>query len=216
MKQQAGGELAREQQAGITGLADGMQAVVVSGTPQQDNQVSTTPQETNRAAVDILSHVTRSEGIAFPKQEEIVLEPTPTATPDAQGERHIVLPEPEYRRPGRCEMNETRRVVMQPGVAETAASYDYLYLPEEFVPVDPEEVFGPGVNLEPVGPQSGKGLDIRMRVKGVPCIPYRRRITEAASYEDFGTNALRNYSKDQAAKGTLDIRMQQKLFGKKR
>ncbi len=216
IKQQVGGQQASDQQAGVTGLADGMQAVVVSGTPQQDNQVSTTPQETNRAAVDILSHVTLSEGIEFPKQEEIILEPTPTATPGAQEERRIVMPEPEYRRPGRCEKNETRRVVVAPGVAETKAHYDYLYLPEDFVPVDPEEVFGAGVNLEPVGPQSGEAVYVIMRVKGVPCLPYRRRITEAASYEDFGANALRNYSKDQAGKGTLDIRMQQKLFGKKR
>jgi hypothetical protein len=205
-----------KQQAGITGPSDGLQAVAVSETPQVENQAATTPGQPSGAAVEILSHVTFPEGIEFPKEGEIVLEPTPTTVPDPQDDRQIVLPESEYRRPGSCEKNETHRVVITPGVAETRAYYDYLYLPEEFVPVDPEEVFGAGVNLEPVGPQSGEAVYVLMRVKGVPCVPYRRRITEAASYEDFGTNALRNYSKDQAGKGTLDIRMQQKLFGKKR
>lgn len=215
-KEMQGAVATMKQEAGLanTGMADGFQppvgTVVVAATPEA------VPEHTNLAAVDILSHVTLTEGIEFPKQEEIIWEPTPTAPPGAQ-ENRVVIPseEKEYRMPRRCERDETRRVVVDASLPDAQAFYDYLYLPEEFVPVDPEEVFGKGVNLEPVGGESGQAVLVRMKVQHVPCLPYRVRISEAAMYEDFGSNALRNYSSGQAGKGTLDVRMQKKLFGKK-
>jgi hypothetical protein len=92
---------------------------------------------------------------------------------------------------------------------------DILYLSEDLVPIDPEEVFGAGITLYPYGEKSGDAVYTRMQVHDVPCVPYRIRITRAAQYEDYGLNALRNYSKDPAGKGTLDIRIQRKLFGPK-
>ncbi len=209
-----GAVAAMKQGAGVAGPSDGLMPPAAVGTQDPASEAVVTPVQTGVAAVDILSHVTIAEGIEFPKEDEIIWEPTPTALPTPETRVNPAPGEPEYRRPGRCERNETRRLVWNEGAPETHALYDSLYLPEDLVPVDPQEVFGPDVKLEPVGPKSGQAAEILMGIQRVPCLPYRKRITELASYEDFGINALRNYSKDQAGKGTLDIRMEQKLFPK--
>lgn len=213
-KEFQGAVSAMKQDAGIAGLTDGLQAPPAVGTERSSSDVVATPLQKTSAAVDILSHVTLTEGVEFPKEDEIIWEPTPTAPPIPEVDKAQQQQERTYRKPGRCEKDGTRRAIWNAGASETRALYDYLYLPEDLVPVDPQEVFGADVKLEPVGPKSGEAVEILMEINGVPCLPYRRRITDLASYEDFGVNALRNYSKDQAGKGTLDIRMQHKLFPK--
>jgi hypothetical protein len=178
----------------------------------QNDAHLTPPQAEPNIGPNILSHVTLNDGIDLPKKEEVVLEPTPIPSPDPTKLAPIIKPE-IYHPPGRCERNETKRTMLYPVAEENQALYDVIYLSEDLVPLDPDEVFGVGVSLYPYGSDLSSVSYITMRVHGVPCLPYRMRITNAAQYEDFGLNALKNYSNGQAGKGLLDSRMQQKIFG---
>ena len=172
-----------------------------------------TMQGSSEQGVVILSHVTESEGMELPREADVILEPTPAVAPQESADTGTPSPLGDtYTRPTACEKNYTQRTLLSPGQSETSTLYDSLYVAEELVPVDPEEVFGAGVKLYPYGTRAGEGVYLRMQVDDVPCVPYRIRITQAARYEDYGLNALRNYSRHPAGKGSLDIRIQRKLY----
>lgn len=163
----------------------------------------------------VLSHVRHSEGIPFPNPTDIVWDPgTPIVSDDKSDT--IVMPVKPYQRPGKCEKNETLRTVDDDTAEERPPFYDLAYIPEEWMPSDPHEVFGAEVTLRPYGPDSDPSVYTRMEVHNVPCVPYRMRITNKAHYYDYGTNALRDYSKNPSARGTLHPWMQERIFGKKR
>jgi hypothetical protein len=91
--------------------------------------------------------------------------------------------------------------------------YDVLYLPEDFVPMDPIEVFGERARLVPYSPSIDEGTLLMMKMDHVPCVPYRTRITTHAMYYDTGKNALKNYSKNVSGRGEYHPVMREKLFG---
>lgn len=162
------------------------------------------------------THVRSKSGVAFPKYEEVVLEPRPTQAPTPAVERKPWT-RPEYKRPGRCQDDATRRVENPIGdqSKEEKVLYDVLYLPEDYVPMDPIDVFGERTQMVPYSPSIDEGTLMMMKMDNVPCVPYRTRITTARIYFDTGRNALKNYSKAQSGRGEYHHFMREKLFGTK-
>jgi hypothetical protein len=89
--------------------------------------------------------------------------------------------------------------------------YDTLYLPEDMVPLDSSEVFGQETHLVPYGPESGEGAYLHMKVHGVPCLPYRIRITRDFDYRDLGRNAYKNYDASPGDEGKFHSWVSKKL-----
>lgn len=165
-----------------------------------------------------LSHIAGKDGIPFPKPEEVIFEPSPTLPPStaATPTPAPVWSPPPYARPGKCEKNETVRVEVRPEIPEKSILLDQIYVSEDLVPLDPQEVFGLRSDLIPYGPHEERGTFLRMKIDNVPCLPYRIRITERAQYYDSGINALKNYDSDPAGKGKLHTFIEQKLYPQKR
>jgi hypothetical protein len=159
------------------------------------------------------------EGIPFPASNEVVWPPEPT--PDASKEvaaPRIVAPTPTPYRlpPPRCTRDETVKSVFQPGQAEDTVLLDRLFIPEDTVPFDSQEAFGAAVDVIPYGTNSAPDVAIALRIYAVPCLPYRKRITNTTEYLDAGANALKNYDSGYSGKGEWDPVMFQKLFPGKR
>lgn len=162
------------------------------------------------------THVRSKSGVGFPKYEELVLAPVPTPAAVAHVERKRWTP-PEYKRPGRCQDDATRRIESRVGDVskEEVVLYDVLYLPEDYVPMDPIEVFGERTRLVPYAPIIEDGTLMMMKMDNVPCLPFRTRITTSAIYYDTGKNAYKNYSKKASSRGEYHPFMRKKLFGTK-
>jgi hypothetical protein len=175
------------------------------------------------SAVDAapISHRKGDRGVPFPNPEQVVLAPVPTAEVESIAEEPTATPTPfptltPYVRPRRCENNETTRQALSPTAEGEQILSDYLYLAEDLVPLDPQEVFGEKITLYPYGSDQDSATDLRIQMYSVPCLPYRMRLTDRARYYDTGLNALKNYSKDPAGKGQLHPVIQRMLFGDKR
>lgn len=160
------------------------------------------------------THVHASEGIPFPKLEEVVLPPPPPIPPFPTSVMIENPPQPEYKKPPRCDNAQTIREALpqEYGSSEEVVISDILYLPEDLMPVDPMDVFGSQVVTYTYGPKSGDGVFVRMFYDAVPCLPYRIRYTNKARYYDRGNVALKNYDKQPSGRGQYHSVMQQKLF----
>ena len=160
------------------------------------------------------THVRSSDGVAFPKPEEVVLPPPPPLPPLPTSIMVENPPQPTYRRPPRCEGDQNIResFPFDAGVSEEIVVSDVVYLPEDLMPVDSIEVLGSKANPFPYGPNSGEGVYTRMYYDVVPCVPYRIRVTNKAKYVDRGNFALKNYDKQPSGRGQYHAWMQQKLF----
>jgi len=171
------------------------------------------PNQKQTPNADPLRVIYGDEGIAFPPASEVIFEPVPTAVP---GSEPTEVPRPTatpWIKPGRCERNETTVIdVSSKGDAQRVA-YDILFLSEDLIPLDPEEVYGPNIILRQYGPNTGGLGEVWHKLHSVPCLPYRIRNTDRAVLYDFGNNALKNYSSNQLGKGVYHPWIQGKLFG---
>ena len=166
--------------------------------------------------VNFLSHQKGTEGIPFPKPEEVVLEPYPTDTPAPPTPTPIPLPtDTPYQKPLRCETNETIRDPSHPVDDQETVLYDYLFVSRDLAPLDPGDVYGMATTVLPYDSPLTDEQFTRMEIYKVPCLPYRMRMTTTAYYQDTGLNALKNYDKDRAGKGMISSFIQQKLYGQK-
>lgn len=118
-------------------------------------------------------------------------------------------------RPPRCEKNGTERVLRYPDLDDSKILYERIYLSEDMVPLDATEVYGSKVQLVPYGEPASEAVMLRMRSDQIPCVPFRRRITAGAIYEDWGINALKKYEAKPSAPGVFHPWVEQKLFGGK-
>ena len=163
------------------------------------------------------SRVMGRDGIPFPKPEEVLFKPPPAGTPsplETPAPRPVWSPEP-YIRPTKCERNETRRQETNSEGDDSTTLLDKLFISEDLVPPDPQEVFGAETSLIPYGTKEEKATLIRMEIYQVPCVPYRMRMTERADYIDTGLNALKNYDSDPSGKGVLNPFVERKLYPEK-
>jgi hypothetical protein len=159
------------------------------------------------------THVRGSDGVPFPKPEEVVFEPSPPPVIKPSTGMSPKVEDREFRKPPRCESPQTIRDVWPlDEEKEERIIGDVLYLPEHLMPVDPMEVFGSKVRVFTYGPTSGNGVDIRMTIDAVPCVPYRIRVTNHARYYHKGDRALRNYDKRLNGEGNYHSWIQQKVF----
>lgn len=167
------------------------------------------------------SHLRGKEGVPFPTQGEIVWDPDPpswrAAVEEGRRRETISIPPKPYQRPSKCERNETKREILYPDSNEKEGDiiYDLLFLPENLETEESAEVFGKKTRLRAYGPGADPSVYTRMETHDVPCVPYRFRMTNIASYTDSGLNALRNYDKDPSGPGILHRWVQQEMFGKK-
>ncbi len=155
------------------------------------------------------------EGIPFPVPTVVVLEPSPTVagiTPTPTP-AHTATP---WQKPGRCERNETRVEELFGSLEAHELLYELLFLHEDLVPLDPDEVYGASVSLYPYGPKTGRAGDIWQELHQVPCVPYRIRRLGRSFRFDTGYNALKNYSSGQTGRGIFHPWVSEKLFGSPR
>jgi len=167
-------------------------------------------QHSSEAGESEMRVIEGDEGISFPSPTEVVLEPVPTLAPVATATASA-SPTP-WVRPSRCEKNETVVEEISAQQDPQKVLYELIFLSEDLVPLDPEEVFGTSAALHPYGFTSGKKGDLQLQAHGVPCIPYRVRRTARDFRYDYGDNALKNYSKDQTGRGIFHPWINEKLF----
>jgi len=194
------------------------EAGLVNPTPLP---AATSAQPTPHLWFPIASHIKLHEGLPFPPVDSIVWDPDPPGLKELRESSPPAAPIPvaaPYQRPSRCERHYTTRTVMYPDAVEEKDTplFDKLYLAEDMVPLDSGEVYGARTRLYTYGTTSGAGVYLRMESDRVPCVPHRVRMTNTAQYEDFGFNALKNYTKDQSGQGTFDAWVSNKLFGRKK
>jgi hypothetical protein len=168
------------------------------------------------APIDVrnpLSRILGQEGVSFPKPEEVVLKPAPTSAPQsfATATPAPLWSPPPYTPPKKCEENTIKREVVYKDADDSILMRDKLFLPEDFVPLDPEEVFGAKVTLEPYRPSLESSSLQTMELYKVPCLPYRIRRTQQAEYHLYGTHALRTYTATPTGKEKFHPFMVQKL-----
>jgi hypothetical protein len=175
----------------------------------EDGEVRSAPLDVHNP----ISRILGKDGISFPKPEEVVLKPAPTSRPQS-----FATPTPAplwsplpYTAPTKCEENTIRREVVYKDADDSILMRDKLFLPEDFVPLDPEEVFGAKVTLEPYGPSLESTTLQTMELYKVPCLPYRVRRTQHAEYHLYGTHALRTYTSTPTGKEKLHPFIQQKI-----
>jgi hypothetical protein len=158
------------------------------------------------------------DGVPFPKPGESKWKPYEVTQADVPAEPTATpLPTPTpYQQPKRCTKNESQRVEYRQDEAESDLFIDYLFIPEDLIPLEPLEVFGSSVALFPHSPNADKATQIQMKIYQVPCVPYRRRLTNTAVYLDTGINALKNYDQSLSGPGELHPVMQSKLYPDKR
>lgn len=161
-----------------------------------------------------LSHVMGKDGIPFPNPEDVVFAPVPTSTPSPLGTptpEPIWSPEP-YKPPRKCEVNQIERQIVYSDEDDTEVFLDKLFLPQNLVPLDPEEAFGPHVSLQPYTPVIDSKTLRTMELFEVPCIPYRVQRTLQAEYHLYGAHALRRYKGIPRGNESMHPVIQQKLF----
>ena len=167
-----------------------------------------------------ISRTHGGEGIPFPDVSEMLWEPVPTVSPSTEQSQpnRVVLPTPTpyLLPPPRCRKDETIADIFDPDNKETGIRVDKLFITEDLVPLDQQEVFGSAVELIPYGPNSDPTDGTRLRIYSVPCLPFRIRITKHTKYLDTGGNALKNYDLDYDGKGTWHPLMFERWYpGKK-
>ncbi len=168
-------------------------------------------------ATTLRGHYRLSSGIGFPAVEEVVMPPMPTFAVPTPIEEPAVWrsEEPPLKRPPRCEKNGTNRVLRYSDLDDTKILHERIYLSEDMVPLDAAEVYGSQARLVPYGEPTSEEVMRLMQSDQVPCVPFRRRLTKAAIYEDWGINALKNYEAKPSAAGVFHPWVEQKLFGGK-
>lgn len=167
----------------------------------------------------VTAHLRVRSGVEFPSADHVVLPSFPEVSPSL----YMSMSEPArsetkpvtYERPARCEKNFTNRTLRYPESDDTTLIYEKIYLIQDLVPLDTIEVYGPKVRLVPYGGEDAESENRRMALDQVPCVPFRRRLTAAALYEDYGTAALKNYSQKPSGNGVMHVWVEQKLYGKR-
>lgn len=89
--------------------------------------------------------------------------------------------------------------------------FDTLFIRKSDMPLDPDIVFGPEVQVIQYDGTRDAPENIAMRGAHVPCLPYRIRATPHFFIRDRGNLALMNYTKDPNGKGELNDVIKTKL-----
>lgn len=157
--------------------------------------------------------ISGKEGIPFPRPEQVVMQPTPTPQ-NYPAFTPIPTPTP-YQRAANCERSNITKNVALPNVKDNQILLDKLFLPQDLVPLDPEEIYGPQVELYPYGPNVGEGQYILQEMYSVPCLPYRIRSTAWGEYQITGVDALKYYDRKSSVPLRLDKWVSKKIYGTK-
>jgi hypothetical protein len=213
----------KEKPAPVAKRGDGFAAVKESlneiQPADQEESTASGDEESESPPLRVTAHLRVQSGVVFPPAESVVLPPFPegdvasymSASEPARWESTPV----KYERPSRCEKNFTNRTLRYPELDDSTLIHEKIYLSQDLVPLDTSEVYGPKVRLLPYGGENAELENRRMTLDQVPCVPFRRRLTAAALYEDYGTAALKNYSQKPSGNGVLHAWVEQKLYGKR-
>lgn len=213
----------KEKSAPVVKKGDGFAAIRESLTAIQSTDHEESPassdDESESPSLRVTAHLRMQSGMGFPPAESVVLPPFPEVDVSSylspsEPARWESTPD-KYERPPRCEKNFTNRTLRYPELDDATLIHEELYLGQDLVPFDASEVYGPKVRLLPYGGEDAELENRRMTLKQVPCVPFRRRLTAAALYEDYGTAALKNYSQKPSGNGVMHAWVEQKLYGKR-
>jgi hypothetical protein len=177
-----------------------------------------TPLPTEDGALKLkLRIISGGEGVAFPKPEEVVLEPVPTFA-QIEAVTHYT-PEPTatpWMRPGKCAASGNRRIEMlNIQDNDDRVLNDRLFVASELNPLDPDEIYGVGVKIYQYGSGVGEEQYTYQEIYQVPCLPFRIRSTSWGEIQYFGNDALKRYDPSSKERPDFHPWVAERLFGVK-
>jgi hypothetical protein len=159
-------------------------------------------------AREVLSHVTSAQASEpFPKPEDVVLPPEnrefnpPIASSPYQEPKRSGEPPPL---PPRCTKEGTVKLPRDEAEKQEEVRIDRLYIPAKFVPPEADEVYGSKVQVYGYDKENpSREVRVAAESDGIPCVPFRFRITNRYEYLDYGKAAFKNYDQHYQKRNVL-------------
>lgn len=183
-------------------LADFQHSILEMKRRQKDYVPSESPPA-------VIKYVRGKVGVPFPKPEEIktfevtaeqrkALEKMTEKMWDQTAKRLSKKPSLSA-----CKVSQTLRQDMDfEGTRDDGVTlYDALFIKKEDIPNLHSQVFGEFTQLRPFVSDNQDVMSLGAVGAGIPCLPYRIRVTKGTLYIDEGDNALRNYDRTGAGGG---------------
>lgn len=173
------------------------------------------------ADLPVIKHYRASYGVNLPKREEVYnplkmdREEIKEKLKEYMAEAEPVLRSAYTAQPlPACAETKTDRQELS---SETAAKgdkeklakviMDVLFLTQDQLPLSKTNVFGEKTKVHVYKPGTQDKASVLAQASGVPCLPYRVRITRKFRHTHYGLDALKNYDKNQHGKGFLQDSM---------
>jgi hypothetical protein len=165
----------------------------------------------------IVLHLRSTQGVPFPKPEEIppVLHITKEQEQEIidlhmQGVERIKEMHQSVPDLPKCSENKTTReeTGMKDAKGDKTILFDMLFIAKRDLPLDTDEVFGKDTIIHPYDAETPNALAFSAVGVGVTCLPTRMRATKAYVYRDEGANALKNFDENPHGKGKVHPKME--------
>jgi len=170
------------------------------------------PEDEARLALPVLAHLRGKQGVKLPTPEEQVpvIEVTEEQKAEmiaafTQGQREVVDQMRTVPDLPNCRVSRTVKTPtgFKGDRKDKRALFDMLFMRKSELPLNPDEVFGMNTFVQPFSTDKPNAPSLSTVGMGVPCLPYRMRVTRSFSFRDEGLNALRNYDEDPQGEGIL-------------
>ncbi len=104
----------------------------------------------------------------------------------------------ELRKIPNCTKDQTLKFQMAKSLSpqKEFMLFDILFIRKSNLPLDPELVFGQGVQIMSFDENQKSAENIAIQGARIPCLPYRMRTSSSFVFRDYGKNALLDYSKN--------------------
>jgi len=158
----------------------------------------------------VVLHLRSSQGVPFPKPEEI----PPVLHITKEQEQYIIdlhmkgverIKEMHESLPELPKCTESKTTREETGMKEARNDkeilFDMLFVAKKDLPLDADEVFGKSTVVQPYDTETPNAIAFSTVGVGVTCLPTRMRATKAYIYRDEGANALKNYDENPHGKG---------------
>ncbi len=156
----------------------------------------------------VLGHVQSGDVESFPTSSEIKGSEPPKAPrerertgPPKPLQFAVKVPQKMEELPN-CPKDTSMKYQFGEPTAEESTKKDILFIRSE-IPSVPDELFGKNVRVFQYKGTTGDPVSVAIKNMRVPCLPFRMRLSEHLSVQDFGLNALRNYDREFNGKGDL-------------
>jgi hypothetical protein len=170
----------------------------------------------------VVLHLRSTQGIPFPKPEEI----PPVLQITKEQEQEIIdlhmkgverIKEMHRSVPDlpKCTESKTTRedTGMKDARSDKTILFDMLFIAKKDLPLDAHEVFGKDTVIQPYVADAPNAAAFSTVGVGVTCLPTRMRATKAYVYRDEGANALKNFDENPHGKGKVHPKMEDLVKG---